>query len=164
MDKNGVTNYGSAPPKDVVARALDPRAAMVSVYSPPEEHRSSRALESAMRERLRRLEAELLAERQARELRQASAQMDRDRQTLAYEQCVRDRRVDCDTAAGVGLAAPRHYFVSTPVYVADRPAEPLARFAQSLGMSVPAGSPSGAFRTVQPLPRPVTRGLSRQHR
>ena len=126
VDEKGVTNYSGAPPARGKARSLDLQSTNLSVYpAPPPEH-TARALEAAMRARIDRLENELLAERRARQARQASIQTESDRRQLAYDQCLRDRRVDCDYARD-GLYAATYYspyYVAAPVFAAARPFPP----------------------------------------
>jgi len=130
VDEKGVTNYSSAPPKTAKARKIDLQAASLSVYEAPLPQRAARALDAAMRAKIERLENELLAERRARQTRQASARAESDRLQLAYEQCLRDRRVDCDLVRD-GLPATDYftpyYAVAAPFVVAARPFLPPRR-------------------------------------
>ena len=130
VDDKGVTNYSSAPPTTGKARKIDLQAASLSVYEAPLPQRAARALDAAMRAKIERLENELLAERRARQTRQASARAESDRLQLAYEQCLRDRRVDCDLVRD-GLPATDYftpyYAVAAPFVVAARPFLPPRR-------------------------------------
>ena len=126
VDQKGVTNYSSAPPASGKARTLAPGAAAVSVYPAPPPRDAERA-DAAMQARIERLENELLAERRAR---QTSTRAESDRRRLAYEQCLRDRRVDCDLVRD-GLPATDYftpyYAVAAPFVVAARPFLPPRR-------------------------------------
>ena len=130
VDDKGVTNYSSAPPTTGKARKIDLQAASVSVYEAPLPQQAARAPDAAMRAKIERLENELLAERRARQTRQASAQAESDRLQRAYEQCLRDRRVDCDLVRD-GLPATDYftpyYAVAAPFVVAARPFLPPRR-------------------------------------
>ena len=146
VDEKGVTNYSSAPPKTAKARKIDLQAASLSVYEAPLPQRAARALDAAMRAKIERLENELLAERRARQTRQASARAESDRLQLAYEQCLRDRRVDCDLVRD-GLPATDYftpyYAVAAPFVVAARPFLPPRRMR---------AGPRPAFGTVPRFP------------
>lgn len=116
VDQKGVTNYSSAPPATGKARTLDPGTVTVSVYQAPSPQETARALDAMMRQRIARLENELLAERLSRLTQQASHQTDR----LAYEQCLNERRVDCDAGRDGVRAIPYFYAAAAPVYVVGR--------------------------------------------
>ena len=121
VDEKGVTNYSSAPPATAKARSIDLQSATVSVYEAPPPQQAARALDTAMRARIERLENELLAERRARP---TSTQAESDRRQLAYEQCLRDRRVDCDQVRDGPYATypySLHYAVAAPLLVIARP-------------------------------------------
>jgi hypothetical protein len=125
VDQKGVTNYSSAPPATGKARTLDPETVTVSVYQAPPPQEAARALDAMMRQRVAMLENQLRAERLARQTHQASTQLESDRGQLAYEQCLRDRRVDCDRMRD-GLYASNPYpyvgsYVTRPYYVAAAP-------------------------------------------
>ena len=120
VDEKGVTNYAGAPPATGRARSIDLSSASVSVYEAPPPQPAARALDAAVRARMERLENELLAERRAR---QASTQAESDRRQLAYEQCLRDRRVDCDLVRD-GLPATDYF---TPHYAVAAPFVPDGR-------------------------------------
>jgi hypothetical protein len=99
VDDRGVVNYSSEAPADRNPTVLDPKSARVSTYST--EDASKRAPgaptavnENALSEKIDRLERKLDAERYAR-LAEAQAQTVADSR---YDQCLRDRRVDCDYA------------------------------------------------------------------
>ena len=121
VDQKGVTNYSSTPPATGTARTLDPEAAMVSVYQAPPPQDAAR-LDAMMRRRVAVLENQLQAERWAQ---QAYYQSDEDLYRLAYEQCLKERRVDCDSG---GMRATFY----TGAFLARRPflisAFPLAPF------------------------------------
>jgi len=155
VDEKGVTNYAASPPVKVKANTVDLQSTRVSVYSPPPEHQTSRALERMMLEKTARLEEELKAERRANRVREASAQAEIDQRQLAYEQCVRDRRVDCDEVRDGSYASPYYYPYATPLYLTAwrrrplspaHPAHPIARPRPPSGlMSPPPGG--GATRS-----------------
>lgn len=153
VDEKGVTNYGSAPPQKAKSKVLDPQSARVSVYTPPPQ--ASRQLESMMRDRIDRLEGEVQAERRARQTQQASLQSEEDQRRLAYEECVRDRRVDCDQIRDGIYSAPYYYGAYMPSYgygVRRRPGvpkHPVARPLSSYATS-PAFAPAPPVFTPAP--------------
>jgi len=96
VDENGVVNYSNEAPVDRKSTVLDPKSARVSTYSTDETRRApaqvAGANERALSEKIDRLERKLDAERYARMADvQAQSMMD-----ARYDQCLRDRRVDCD--------------------------------------------------------------------
>lgn len=107
VDDRGVTHYSDqAPPKQEPVKKLDIVADRLSVYTsdpsltrPSERSGSDRALS----ERVDRLERQLEAEHQAQ--RYAAAAESQAYLTAVYEQCLADRRVDCDGYGGY-YAAP----------------------------------------------------------
>ena len=143
VDEKGVTNYSSTPPARGEARSIDLQSATVSVYPAPPPQEAARALDAAMRARIERLENELLAERRARQTR--TTQAESDRRQLAYEQCLRERRVDCEQIRD-GMYAASYYsphYVAAPVLVAARP------LLQAQFMPV---LPQQVFGTAAPFP------------
>jgi len=99
VDDRGVVNYSNEAPADRNPTVLDPKSARVSTYSTEDApKRATGALttanESALSDKIDRLERKLDAERYAR-LSDAQAQTAADSR---YDQCLRDRRVDCDYA------------------------------------------------------------------
>ena len=116
VDEKGVTNYSGTPPARGKAQTLDPGTVTVSVYQAPSPQETARALDAMMRQRIARLENELLAERLSRLTQQASHQTDR----LAHEQCLNERRVDCDAGRDGVRAIPYFYAAAAPVYVVGR--------------------------------------------
>lgn len=131
VDEKGVTNYSSALPASGKARTLAPGAAAVSVYPAPPPRDAERT-DAAMQAKIERLENELLAERR---VRQTSTRAESDRRRLTYEQCLRDRRVDCDLVRD-GLPATDYftpYFaVAAPFVLAGRPFLPPRRMRAGL--------------------------------
>jgi hypothetical protein len=99
VDDKGVVNYSNEAPANRSSTLLDPKSARVSTYATDDLQKRAptappSANESALSEKIDRLERKLDSERYARQ-RQAEAQL----QVAAdarYQQCVRDRRVDCD--------------------------------------------------------------------
>ncbi|TMG73490.1 MAG: DUF4124 domain-containing protein, partial [Betaproteobacteria bacterium] len=98
VDDKGVVNYSSQPPSDRKSALLDPNSVSVSTYTPVETAtRTAEAVASAreqmLTERIAGLERQLDAERYQRQsLADAQATAPEQR----HEQCLRDRRVDCD--------------------------------------------------------------------
>jgi len=158
VDQKGVTHYSSAPPATGKARILDPAATTVSVYQAPAPQDSARVLDAIMRRRVAMLENQLQAEHLARLSQQASYQTEGERY---YEQCLRERRVDCDSGRDGLRATPYFYAASAPVFMAGRPfpLTPMTPF-----------TPTRVFGTVVRFPHPAGgstragdhRGSSRQ--
>ena len=118
VDDKGVVNYSTTPPArpGVAARELDPNESRLSVYTPvrPEPGRRSEAAGDALRERVDRLERQLAAERRQRAY---SAQSTDERRSRAYEECIRERRVDCDpsrASSGFTTVYPYPVIVARP--------------------------------------------------
>jgi uncharacterized protein DUF4124 len=100
VDDKGVVNYSDEAPASRNSRQLDPKSTRVSTYTTDDAQKRAAttlasANESALSEKIDRLERKLDAERYARNL--SDAQMQTAANAL-YERCVRDRRVDCDYA------------------------------------------------------------------
>ena len=161
VDQKGVTNYSSAPPATGKAQMLDPAAATVSVYQAPSPQDAARLLDAMMRQRVAMLENQLQAERLARLAQQASHQTGADRY---YEQCLRERRVDCDSGRDGMHATPYFYAAAAPVFVVGR-TFPLTRFTP---MTPFTRTPPAAFRTMvrfhQPAAARTSDRLSRKFR
>jgi len=174
VDQKGVTNYSGAPPATGKAQTLDPGAVTVSVYQATAPQDAAR-LDSMMRQKVAMLENQLRAERLARQTRPTSTQAESDRRQLAYEQCVSDRRVDCDPMRDglyAGNAYSPYYVAAAPLLVAGRPfpltpfTPPITPFTRTppavLGTMV-GGFPqpaAGSMRTATT----DHRGLSRKFR
>ncbi|HUL92748.1 MAG TPA: DUF4124 domain-containing protein [Burkholderiales bacterium] len=100
VDEKGVVNYSSEAPASRDSTVLDPKAVRVSTYSTEEAPKLAAGTlttvgERALSEKIDRLERKLDAERYARSVSDAQAQAAAD---STYQQCLRDRRVDCDYA------------------------------------------------------------------
>ncbi|MBI4293153.1 MAG: DUF4124 domain-containing protein [Betaproteobacteria bacterium] len=121
VDQNGVTNYAGKRPTDIDAGLkLDVVEERLSIYA--QDKRVLRALDTAsqgispvLSNRIDSLERQLAAERQAR---QYSAAAEASALQAAYEQCLAQRRVDCDTPVGyfpyTDVGAPRHRLRQRP--------------------------------------------------
>ena len=109
VDQNGVTNYAAKPPTQTNSvKKLDVVAERLSVYAP--DKAVLRALSSAssrndptLSNRIDWLERQLAAERLAR---QYAAAGEAGAMQAAYEQCLSQRRVDCDSLNGYYPYAP----------------------------------------------------------
>lgn len=100
VDEKGVVNYSNEAPTDRKATQLDPKAARVSIIGTDDSTKriamtQPSANERVLAEKIDRLERKLDAERYARSVSDAQAQTAAD---SWYQQCLRDRRVDCDYA------------------------------------------------------------------
>lgn len=118
VDDNGVTHYAGTPPATGKARKLDPATLTVSVYQAPPKDEQARKLAALQSQRIARLEQQLQAERLARLSQQASHRSDAE---LAREQCLKERRVDCDSGRDGVPASPTFFTVAAPTYAIARP-------------------------------------------
>ncbi len=123
IDENGVTHYSDQAPANS-AKKLDVVKERLSLYTPspysvPVSYTTG---DPALQNRVDSLERQLRAERQARDYFAAA---DARISMAAYQQCLADRRVDCDTysgyyppyAAPIVVAPTRHRrppFISSP--------------------------------------------------
>ena len=101
VDDKGVVNYSTEAPANRKATQLDPKASRLSIVGTDDARKGTMLAtnEQSLSQKIDRLEKKLDAERYARSVA--------DSQTLAqsqaaadswYQQCQRDRRVDCDYA------------------------------------------------------------------
>jgi Domain of unknown function (DUF4124) len=101
VDEKGVTHYSDrAPPKLEAIRKVDIVADRLSFYTPnpPLTRGSERSGgDPVLSDKVERLERQLQIERQARQYATAETQAF---MTAAYEQCLADRRLDCDGYGG----------------------------------------------------------------
>ena len=114
VDEKGVVNYSSEAPGDRKAKQLDPKSSRLSIIASDETQRqvpTASATDKALAEKIDRLERKLDAERYARSVSEAQAQTAAD---SWYQQCLRDRRVDCDYAGGMD---PYYSGYGWPYYV-----------------------------------------------
>jgi len=100
VDNRGVVNYSNEAPANRNSTVLNPKSVRVSTYSTGDVPRSDQgtlipARDPVASEKIDRLERDLETERHARSLSEAQAQAAAD---SWYQQCLRDRRVDCDYA------------------------------------------------------------------
>lgn len=97
VDEKGVVNYSNEAPAGGKATQLDPKSSRLSIVGTGDAQKTvlASASDSALSEKLDRIERKLDAERYARSVSDAQAQAAAD---SWYQQCQRDRRVDCDYA------------------------------------------------------------------
>jgi len=96
VDEKGVVNYSNEAPADRKSTQLDPKSSRVSTIASDESLKRPSATtpgERMLSEKIDRLERKLDAERYARSVSEAQMQTAAD---AWYQQCLRDRRVDCD--------------------------------------------------------------------
>lgn len=139
VDDKGVVNYSSQPPADRKSALVDPNSVSVSTYAPDEKlTRTAQTTmpsvnERALAERIASLERKLDAERYSRLVLADAQTRSMERR---FEQCLRDRRIDCDTAGLDPYYAPygptvvifrphlRHRPISTRPVHAPKPPRP----------------------------------------
>ncbi len=122
VDERGVVSYSNSPPpsagKTSKVSVVEDR---VSVYTPDELISRAMADESMGNKRRARLEAQAEAAQRAK-ARQASAQpgtpssKEAERKT-AYDRCVSERRVECDSILSGNPTAASHGYNGLPQYV-----------------------------------------------
>jgi len=98
VDEKGVVNYSNEAPPNTKATQLDPKASRLSIVATDDAQKRAAGASSnhsALSEQLDRIERKLDAERYARSVADAQAEAAAD---SWYQQCLRDRRVDCDYA------------------------------------------------------------------
>lgn len=98
VDEKGVVNYSNEAPANSKATQLDPKASRLSIVGADDAQKrtmAASASESVLSEKIDRLERKLDAERYARSVADSQAQAAAE---SWYQQCLRDRRVDCDYA------------------------------------------------------------------
>jgi hypothetical protein len=108
IDDKGIVNYSSQPPANLKSVQLDPNSVSVSTYTPEKmPTRTAEAMASArermLAERIAGLERKLDAEHYHR---QSLADAQATALERRYEQCLRDRRVDCEYAGTDPYYAP----------------------------------------------------------
>jgi len=143
VDQNGVTNYSGKPPTEINAvKKLDVVAERLSVYPPDKAvmralDTASQRIDPVLTNRIDLLERQLAAERQAR---QYAAATEASVLQAAYEQCLAQRRVDCD-----GQVA---YYAYAPISVAMR-RQRQQHFVPSISLNgVTAGNVTAAIRSA----------------
>ena len=148
VDDKGVVNYSSEPPPARKSVLLDPNSASVSTYTPDQTLKrvaepTARVNERILTERVASLERNLDAERYTRLSVADTQSRVLERQ---YEQCLRDRRVDCDYAG-----IDPYYSPYGPTVVVFRPhlrARPIVPIRPALApkSSRPSFAPSRVSR------------------
>jgi hypothetical protein len=143
VDDKGVVNYSGDPPANRKSAQLDPNSVSVSVYatdkSSAQAAGSGGANERLLGQRIESLERRLDAERYSRQL---AADAEEKALALQYEQCVRDRRVDCD------YGGYDRYPLYGPALVFFRPRFRPRPIVPTLPVAAPA-SPIRAFPSVR---------------
>lgn len=102
VDETGKTHYSDTAP--VGSKKIDTVADRISVYAPDPallaRATAPAATDTALSDRVDRLERQLHAEQQARAQQQAELAAYVQASQSVYERCVAERRVDCDTYGG----------------------------------------------------------------
>jgi hypothetical protein len=127
VDDQGVVNYSSTPPpKGRSAVTLDADKGRVTTIPAPDARREAAAPggDAALRQRIDQLERDAAAQRQAASQQDAAAA---EAARRWREQCLAERRVDCDDA-GRGVFDPGYGYVyppyARPPIAAPSPAAP----------------------------------------
>ena len=155
VDEKGVVNYSSRPPAGRKSTVFDPSSVSVSTYTPDESlTQTARAMpsatERALAERIASLERRLEAERHSRQLL-AEAQV--RALDVRFEQCLRDRRVDCEYAGfepyyapywATVVVSPRHHRHFRP----QGPVRPRAGSAPPRPAYAPVRAPRPGVPTI----------------
>jgi hypothetical protein len=120
VDEKGVTNYGSTPPanaRDV--EKLD--ESRVSTVPGPKPEGTQAGEDRALQRKADQLERDLEAQRRATADAQARAEAD----ARWREQCLADRRVDCDDPARGRLEYDPGWYPYHPVAPPPKPPRPI---------------------------------------
>lgn len=142
VDEKGVVNYSSEAPANGKATQLDPKSSRLSIIGTGEAQKTVLAsADSALSEKLNRIERKLDAERYARSVSDAQTQAAAD---SWYQQCLRDRRVDCDYA---GMDPYDGYWPYYGAVVAARPFRQRPFTHHPIAKPKPVGRP--AFSTAR---------------
>jgi hypothetical protein len=108
VDDKGVVNYSGTPPANRKSVALDEEQGRVSTIQAVDYSKSGAALrERALQERLARLEEEVARGRQTAALEAAAAA---EAFRVWREQCIAQRRVDCDGPYAASFVDPGFAF------------------------------------------------------
>ena len=163
VDEKGVVNYATAPPpaaRNLVAINAAPAIVSTGVQAGDEEARYWR--ERRLRESLRdaRDDQDLRLRRETEELRQVqirqqmqlaaqSATSDEQRQRLAREQCLRERRIDCDGGGGIS-------YYPAPIVVRAVPRQSIRQVAPfpvngGVSVSIAPGTIAGTQAQLAPF-------------
>ena len=98
VDDKGVVNYSNEAPADRKSTQLDPKSSRLSIIAADDSLKRSATPsvgDRVLSEKIDRLERKLDADRYARAVAEQQSQAAAD---SWYQQCLRDRRVDCDYA------------------------------------------------------------------
>jgi hypothetical protein len=160
VDDKGVVNYSTEAPASRKATLLDPKSSRLSVVGTDDAQKKGLTLatanERALSDKIDRLERKLDAERYARSV--ADSQSQAQTQAAAdswYQQCLRDRRVDCEYAGMDPYYDPSYYgygpYGYWPVVIAK------TRPLRGQGMPHhPIATPRmGGRASFAPAPRPM---------
>ncbi|MBL8383025.1 MAG: DUF4124 domain-containing protein [Burkholderiales bacterium] len=165
-DARGVVNYSTAPPPEAQRLVRVDTTPAVAAAGAASDTESAASHERRLREQMQQIDTL----RQARELAQAREQQQRHemqlarqaadteeaRRRLAREQCLRERRIDCDAAPGVA-------YVPAPVVVVRRAPPQNIRQVSPFPVSGPSLGPApgtiagtqaqlAPFRAAPPVP------------
>jgi len=152
VDEKGVVNYSNEAPASVKATQLDPKSSRLSIIGTDEVQKQRMLLastnESALSRKIDRLEQKLDAERYARSVSDAQAQASAD---SWYEQCLRDRRVDCDYAGMDPYYGYGPYYGPVVVGRTYWRQQPFVR--HPIARPIPAGRPAVSSARAMAAPR-----------
>jgi len=95
IDERGQVSYSNTPPPDTAQKKVEVVAERMSVYSPDDELNRAMSPEARREAKAAALARQYEADRNAR--RPQVAGYDPLARNAAYERCVAERRVDCDT-------------------------------------------------------------------
>lgn len=141
VDEKGVVNYSSTPPENRKSVKLDDELGRVSTIQAYDYARSGAPRrEQVLQERVARLEQEVARGRQAAALDAAAAA---EAFRLWREQCIAQRRVDCDDPYAASFADPGYaYFPGAVVNPARRVA---GAYIPTNKMAIGVGGVVGQF-------------------
>ena len=95
VDERGQVSYSNTPPPDAAQKKIETVAERLSIYSPDDQLNRAMSAEARRDAKAATLARQIEAERNAR--RTPVAGYDPANRNAAYERCVAERRVDCDS-------------------------------------------------------------------
>ncbi len=142
VDENGTVSYSNSPPPETSRKKVVTVAERLSVYTPDPELTHALSAEGRREARANSLGRQLEAERAAHRTPSPPGNDLAARTAVAYERCIADRRIDCETIrSGVPGGDPMygytgyygpHYAIgarafapSAPFFVSNTPATPV---------------------------------------
>jgi hypothetical protein len=148
VDEKGVVNYSNEAPSDRKAIQLDPKSSRLSIVGSDESQKraaTASVSDRVLYEKIDRLERKLDADRYARAVAEQQSQAAAD---SWYQQCLRDRRVDCDYAGMDPYYSGYYPYYGAVVVARRRPFRDRVMHHQPNATPKSVGRPSFAARQM----------------